>query len=193
MALYDPAQLFWNVSWTPTISLLVQEKVGSFYHYVHVSDCLLLHVFELHHFNPFNSPLLLDSIFNGQLEQIRGAIVEASTRGPMELQRAILAQADYVLSGMKERWEKTTAASLNGNKGELIAPQRFVDKMLTNYLNVGFIHMLFPKALILHVARNPMDTIFSSYKHDFAPGHLDYLSDFESLAQTYGNYRKIMR
>jgi hypothetical protein len=42
--------------------------------------------------------------------------------------------------------------------------------MLTNYMNVGFIHLLFPNALILHVAREPMDTIFSAFKHDFPPG-----------------------
>jgi len=174
--------------WTPGVgsdSIAPIFVIG----FVRSGSTLLERILDSHHLIAGTGE---DSIFNGQLEQIRGAIVEASTRGPMELQRAILEQADHVLSGMKERWAKTTAASLNGNKGELITPQRFVDKMLTNYLNVGFIHMVFPKALILHVARNPMDTIFSSYKHDFAPGHLDYLSEFESLALTYGNYRKIM-
>ncbi len=51
--------------------------------------------------------------------------------------------------------------------------------------DVGFIHMLFPKALILHVAREPMDTIFSAYKHEFPPGPLDYTSSFDSLAELY--------
>lgn len=136
--------------------------------------------------------IVLDSIFNGQLAQIRNAIVAASTEGPEELQRATLAQADFILNAMRERWASSSGSSKNEEANEEISPQRFVDKMLTNYLNVGFIHMVFPKALILHVARNPMDTIFSSYKHDFAPGHLDYLSEFESLAQTYVNYRKVM-
>jgi len=64
--------------------------------------------------------------------------------------------------------------------------------MLTNYYNVGFIHLLFPNALILHVIRDPMDTLFSAYKHDFPPGNLDYTSDFTSLAHMYTNYRNIM-
>ena len=71
-------------------------------------------------------------------------------------------------------------------------PQRFVDKMLTNYMNVGFIHMLFPNALILHVIREPMDSVFSAFKHDFPPGTLDYTSDFPSLSQLYLGYREIM-
>lgn len=45
--------------------------------------------------------------------------------------------------------------------------------------------MLFPRALILHVAREPMDTIFSAYKHEFPAGPLDYTSSFDSLAELY--------
>jgi hypothetical protein len=45
--------------------------------------------------------------------------------------------------------------------------------------------MLFPNALILHIAREPMDTIFSAYKHEFPSGPLDYTSSFESLSELY--------
>ena len=65
-------------------------------------------------------------------------------------------------------------------------------QMLTNYYNVGFIHMLFPNALILHVAREPMDTIFSAYKHEFPSGTLDYTSQFDSLAELYHAYRDLI-
>lgn len=64
--------------------------------------------------------------------------------------------------------------------------------MLTNYYNVGFIHLLYPNALILHVAREPMDTIFSAYKHEFPPGTLDYTSDMEALAELYHAYRDLI-
>lgn len=52
--------------------------------------------------------------------------------------------------------------------------------------------MLFPKALILHVIREPMDTVFSAFKHEFPPGTLDYTSDFTSLAELYHSYRDLM-
>ena len=98
-------------------------------------------------------------------------------------------QADFVVNGMRERWATTSKFS---SPDESQMPQRFVDKMLTNYMNVGFIHMVFPNALILHISRNPMDTIFSAYKHDFPTGPLDYLSEFESLARIYDGYRQMM-
>ena len=71
-------------------------------------------------------------------------------------------------------------------------PKRFVDKMLTNYFNIGFIHMLYPKALILHVMREPMDTIFSSFKHEFPSGGLEYTSDVQALSEMYTSYRDVM-
>ena len=52
--------------------------------------------------------------------------------------------------------------------------------------------MLFPNALILHVAREPMDTIFSAYKHEFPSGTLDYTSQFDSLAELYHAYRDLI-
>lgn len=74
----------------------------------------------------------------------------------------------------------------------LLASKQFRLQMLTNYYNVGFIHMLFPNALILHVAREPMDTIFSAYKHEFPSGTLDYTSQFDSLAELYHSYRDLI-
>jgi len=104
--------------------------------------------------------------------------VAASSKGPIELQNVVVAQAEFILNSMRERWASASSGSPKNKDVSEVAPlpQRFVDKMLTNYLNVGFIHMIFPNALILHVARNPMDTLFSAYKHDFAPGHLDYMA-----------------
>ena len=141
-----------------------------------------------------------DSMFNGQLDTIRNKIVQASTSGnPMVIQRTVQALADKVVDDMTARFwsiENATATAADKTSSEeriqKTDPKRFVDKMLTNYMNVGFIHMLFPQALILHVSREPMDCVFSAYKHDFPPGTLDYTSDFPSLAQLYLGYREMM-
>lgn len=104
-----------------------------------------------------------NSVFNGKLEYIRNKIVEHSTLGnpdPNALSTLIESLADDVISEMQNRWRMVTS-------GDGEEPSKYVDKMLTNYYNVGFIHLLFPNALILHVAREPMDTIFSAYKHEF--------------------------
>mmetsp|Transcript_32549 Transcript_32549/g.64538 ORF Transcript_32549/g.64538 Transcript_32549/m.64538 type:complete len:196 (+) Transcript_32549:1-588(+) len=86
---------------------------------------------------------------------------------------------------MAKRWERETGG------GER-RPLKFVDKMLSNYNNIGFIHLLYPQAVILHVYRNPMDTLLSAYKHDFPDGRLDYASEFASLATMYRGYRDII-
>lgn len=158
-----------------------------------------------------------DSVFNGRLDEIRNRIVEASvSNNPESVRTTVLELADMVVDGMRDRWEvidsqydaaaaSDDSDSEGGEEGAAAKkaqkkkkkrrrkePKRFVDKMLTNYMNVGFIHMLFPNSLILHVARNPMDTCFSAFKHDFPPGTLDYTSDFTSLADLYRGYRDVM-
>jgi hypothetical protein len=132
-----------------------------------------------------------NSVFNGQLDAIRNKIVQVSMLGdPDALARAIKSLADGVVEEMGERWKMVSASEERASGRQ--QPVRFVDKMLTNYYNVGFIHMLFPNALILHVAREPMDTVFSAYKHEFPAGPLDYTSDFKSLAELYHGYRDLM-
>jgi hypothetical protein len=132
-----------------------------------------------------------NSVFNGRLDNIRNKIVEVSMLGDTaKLAEVISSLAGGVVDEMRERHEM--ALMKEGREKSPQAPQRFVDKMLTNYYNVGFIHMLFPNALILHVAREPMDTIFSAYKHEFPPGTLDYTSAFESLAELYHAYRDLI-
>eukprot|EP01041_Mallomonas_annulata_P013597 gene13597-28873_t len=50
---------------------------------------------------------------------------------------------------------------------------RVVDKMLFNYRNIGFIHLVFPNAVIIHTIRDPLDTLLSCYKHKFDDGGLE--------------------
>ncbi len=135
-----------------------------------------------------------DSVFNGRLDHIRNSIVEASMVGSSDtLRDTVQKLADEVVETMKERWEIIDANTTKTPEDDTkVDPERFADKMLTNYFNVGFIHMLFPNALILHVAREPMDTVFSAFKHEFPPGGLDYTSEFSSLAQMYHSYRDVM-
>lgn len=51
--------------------------------------------------------------------------------------------------------------------------------------NVGFIHLLYPNASILHTMRDPMDTLFSCYKHKFDDSGLEWSLDAEALAHQY--------
>lgn len=88
-----------------------------------------------------------NSVFNGQLDYIRNKIVETSIMDSSNLSTVIEKLADGVVTEMLQRWRMVSNVDQN------YTPKKMVDKMLTNYYNVGFIHMLFPNALILHVAR----------------------------------------
>lgn len=134
-----------------------------------------------------------NSVFNGRLDEIRNKIVEVSMTGQSHMIGSVTRQlADDVVGEMRRRWQVIDANTAKHDKDEDADPQRFVDKMLTNYYNVGFIHLLYPKALILHVAREPMDTLFSAYKHEFPPGTLDYTSEVKPLAELYHAYRDLI-
>jgi Sulfotransferase family len=133
-----------------------------------------------------------NSVFNGRLGSIRDQIVQVINTGGSitDLTRQL---ADEVVDAMQKRYALVEANTEHaGEETPKAKPKRLVDKMLTNYYNIGFIQLLYPNALILHVAREPMDSIFSAFKHEFPPGTLDYTSDFTGLAELYHTYRDVM-
>ncbi len=133
-----------------------------------------------------------NSVFNGRLGNIRDQIVEEINKNGSinDLTRRL---ADEVVDEMHKRHALVEANTvLADDEVPKAKPERLVDKMLTNYYNIGFIQLLYPNALILHVAREPMDSVFSAYKHEFPPGTLDYTSDYIGLAELYNTYRDVM-
>jgi tetratricopeptide (TPR) repeat protein len=69
--------------------------------------------------------------------------------------------------------------------------QRVVDKMPFNYLRLGFIAALFPRARIVHCVRDPVDTCLSCYFQYFAPSH-PFSYDLAHLGQFYREYERMM-
>jgi len=67
-----------------------------------------------------------------------------------------------------------------------------VDKMLFNYRNIGFIHIVHPDSLIIHVVRDPMDTLFSCFKTRFDDSGLEWALDFSDLVLQYVLYLQIL-
>jgi tetratricopeptide (TPR) repeat protein len=68
---------------------------------------------------------------------------------------------------------------------------RVVDKNPFNFLNVGLIAMLFPRARILHCERNPLDVGVSCYS-EFFELRQDFTTDFERFAHYFSHYRRLM-
>jgi len=68
---------------------------------------------------------------------------------------------------------------------------RVCDKMLGNFLKLGLIYLMFPRARIIHCQRNPLDTGLSCYFQNFARG-LRFSYNLEHMGIAYRGYMKIM-
>ena len=69
---------------------------------------------------------------------------------------------------------------------------RIVDKMTINFMYVGLIALLFPKARIVHCRRDPRDSCLSCYFHNFAASGLSFTFDLEDLGFYYQQYERLM-
>jgi tetratricopeptide (TPR) repeat protein len=68
---------------------------------------------------------------------------------------------------------------------------RVCDKMLGNFLRLGLIALLFPRARVVHCVRNPLDTCVSCFTQDFAQG-LRFTTDLGHLAAFHRSYRALI-
>jgi len=69
---------------------------------------------------------------------------------------------------------------------------RVTDKMPFNFVHLGLISALFPKARIIHCRRDPRDTCVSCLFTVFNEG-LQFGADLETLGHYYLDYRRLMR
>lgn len=67
---------------------------------------------------------------------------------------------------------------------------RIVDKMPHNYLHLGMIATLFPKAHIIHCRRDPMDVCASAFFQNFK--WMPHASSIEDIAFYYRHYVRLM-
>jgi Flp pilus assembly protein TadD len=70
---------------------------------------------------------------------------------------------------------------------------KFVDKMPLNVLYVGFILQALPKAKIVCLDRNPLDTIVSNFRQLFAvnQSYYSYSYDLESTTEFYSLFKEL--
>lgn len=63
--------------------------------------------------------------------------------------------------------------------------RKVVDKQLGNFVHVGLISLLFPKARIIHCTRDPMDLGLSIWTQKLPPGTNAFASDLKSIGQSW--------
>lgn len=68
---------------------------------------------------------------------------------------------------------------------------RPTDKTLDNHLHIGLIHLMFPRATILHATRDPVDTAVACWRQLFVRGN-ETLYDFADIAAEWRRYQTMM-
>lgn len=84
--------------------------------------------------------------------------------------------------------EERAASTSNGSSSSGL---RIVDKAPANSDCIGVIHSVFPKARIIYVRRDPIDTCLSCYFQGFSIS-LNYTLDLADLAHYYKEHRRIV-
>lgn len=70
-------------------------------------------------------------------------------------------------------------------------PSRIIDKKPTNFLHLGLISLLFPKARIIHCVANPLDICLSNYFKNYSTDNR-YAYDQKNIALYYQQYERLM-
>jgi tetratricopeptide (TPR) repeat protein len=134
------------------------------------------------------------------VEQILASHPDAAGAGELEEINAIAEELGRQLDGaFPRRLESLNGAWTDGaaerylKRLEEAGPtvSRVVDKMPTNFLHLGLIACLFPRARVINCRRDPLDTCLSIYALDFT-GHHHYAYSLENLGVYYREHERLM-
>jgi tetratricopeptide (TPR) repeat protein len=68
---------------------------------------------------------------------------------------------------------------------------RFIDKMHGNFVSLGLIHLMFPRAVIIDSRRHPLACGFACYKQLFSAG-MNFAYDLKEMGLFYRDYVELM-
>ncbi len=68
---------------------------------------------------------------------------------------------------------------------------RFIDKNPNNFMYIGLIRLILPKARIINARRHPIDSCFGSYKQLFASGQ-PFSYDLAEIGEYYLQYQRLV-
>jgi hypothetical protein len=121
-----------------------------------------------------------------------------AVEGTMELPYIGLIAESVAKSGGPAALSRDRAAALGADYLRRAAVHRrlgrahFIDKMPGNFMHVGLIRLILPRARVIDVRRHPMATCFSNFKQLFTGGQ-EYSYDLGDLAVAYRQYLGVIR
>lgn len=89
------------------------------------------------------------------------------------------------------RWKDVPQRYLNLLNALAPEARRTVDKFPNNFLCLGFIHLCFPNAKIIHCKRNPLDNFISAFQNTMNSSH-GYSYNQVNYGEYYVNYLRLM-
>jgi tetratricopeptide (TPR) repeat protein len=98
---------------------------------------------------------------------------------------------DRMIEVGPQQWKEVPLQYLNLLNALAPGARRTADKLPHNFLCLGFIHLCFPNAKIIHCKRNPLDSFISAFQNDMAPYH-DYSHDQVVYGEYYVKYLQLM-
>jgi len=86
--------------------------------------------------------------------------------------------------------------AIASNLTELLTSQSsgeslIIDTTPSNFIHIGLLAVLFPRARFIHCTRNPLDTCLSIYQHPLSEAHA-YSHNLKNLAGYFVHYRHLM-
>jgi tetratricopeptide (TPR) repeat protein len=158
----------------------------------------------------FTRGFFVDNAALGTDEETPVFVLGMPRSGTTLIERFISSHPEVGGGGERSFWNQNAPAWVGAATGQIaaraeslrgkylrmlrgIAPDalRVTDKMPFNFLWVGLVHVLLPKARIVHCRRNPVDTCLSIYSTYFAE-HWGFASDRGDLAAYYRQYARLM-
>ena len=88
-------------------------------------------------------------------------------------------------------WKSVSLQYLNLLDALAPKTRHAVDKMPHNFRDLGFIHLCFPNAKIIHCRRNPLDTLFPQFQNSMNSSH-SYAYDQSDYGEYYLEYLRLM-
>eukprot|EP01041_Mallomonas_annulata_P009596 gene9596-19948_t len=130
-----------------------------------------------------------DTIFGVKTNILQGILMKYQGKENIRenLTKDVVAFGDYITDEMRSLADITTINTTK--KGQI---KHVVDKNLFNFWNIGFIHYSMPNAVIIHTARDPLDTILSIYKNKLGDHEVEWAHDPEELVFEYVSYLEIL-
>jgi tetratricopeptide (TPR) repeat protein len=122
----------------------------------------------------------------GELNQLKQQVKQRSASVPFS--RYAEAVADWERSD----FDKLAGEYLEYIRGLSQGEERVTDKMPHNFLLLGLVSLVLPKAKVIHCRRNPVDNCLSIFKQDFSSMH-KYAYDLTELGGYYCLYEDLMQ